>query len=273
MSEIVHQARRASRLSTLREDLDDEQRELDEIVSAITDDEWLLATASPGWSVADQIGHLTYFDAAAVDAILDPELFATETVRLFEGSQHKGLDEYTLGHFRRLSPRALLNAWRVNRVRLADATTTLSDDDRVPWYGPSMSAASFISSRLMETWAHGTDIVDTLGVNRIASDRLRHVARIGFMTRGWSYVVRGEEPPEGEVRVELSGPSGDLWAWGEENAADTVTGSAEEFCLVVTQRRHVDDTSLLSGELGRHWLVRAQAFAGVASDGPQQRSV
>jgi hypothetical protein len=50
-----------------------------------------------------------------------------------------------------------------------------------------------------------------------------------------------------------------------------VKGSAEEFCLVVTQRRHVKDTSLVVGDLGYHWMERAQAFAGAASDGPAPR--
>ena len=32
-----------------------------------------------------------------------------------------------------------------------------------PWYGPSMSARSFVTARLMETWAHGMDVADALG--------------------------------------------------------------------------------------------------------------
>ena len=83
--------------------------------------------------------------------------------------------------------------------------------------------------------------------------------------------MRGEEPPTGEVRLELTAPSGAAWTWGPEGADDTVRGSAEEFCLVVTQRRHLDDTGLVAGDLGRHWLLRAQAFAGPPSDGPAPR--
>ena len=135
-----------------------------------------------------------------------------------------------------------------------------------------MSAKSFLTARLMETWAHGTDIVDTLGATRPATDRLRHVAQLGYLTRAWSYGVRGDEVPVGEIRVELRGPSGGLWTWGPDDADEKVTGSAEEFCLVVTQRRHVDDTSLQYGPLGRDWLLRAQAYAGGPSNGPLPRS-
>jgi len=80
--------------------------------------------------------------------------------------------------------------------------------------------------------------------------------------------VRGETAPEGEIRLVLTGPAGQTWTWGPVDAAETVEGSAEGFCLVVTQRRHLDDTDLVVGGLGRHWLLRAQAFAGGPTDGP-----
>jgi uncharacterized protein (TIGR03084 family) len=123
----------------------------------------------------------------------------------------------------------------------------------------------------METWAHGTDVAGALQVERTATDRLRHVARLGYLTRAWSYRVRGEDLPSGDVRLVLTAPAGDLWTWGPRDAEDTVTGPAEEFCLVVTQRRHVKDTTIVAGDLGYHWLERAQAFAGAASEGPPPR--
>jgi uncharacterized protein (TIGR03084 family) len=135
-----------------------------------------------------------------------------------------------------------------------------------------MGAVSFLTARLMETWAHGTDVAEALGVTRQPTDRLRHIAQLGFMTRKWSYNVRGEELPAGTVRLDLTSPSNEQWSWGVPDADDCVSGSAEEFCLVVTQRRHVDDTSLTTGELGRDWLLKAQAFAGGPSEGPQVRS-
>jgi uncharacterized protein (TIGR03084 family) len=135
-----------------------------------------------------------------------------------------------------------------------------------------MGAKSFLTARLMECWAHGQDVLDALGVERTATDRLRHVARLGFITRGWSYANRGLEPPPGEVRVELAGPSGESWCFGPEDAPSAVTGPALDFCLVVTQRRHVDDTDLrITGEVARDWLEKAQAFAGPPTDGPTPR--
>ena len=260
-------------LNAIRDDLVAQQESLDEIVAAITDDQWRLATPSPGWSVADQIGHLTFFDATAAVAIIDTEAFRTSVEELMAGALEVGMDDYTLGDTRAMSSVEVLDSWREAREALREAALTLEEDDRVEWYGPSMGARSFLTARLMETWAHGTNVADALGTHLEATDRLRHIAQLGFITRNWSYVVRGEEPPPETVRLELQGPSGQIWTWGPDDADDVVRGSAEDFCLVVTQRRHVDDTSLEAGASAMHWLLRAQAFAGEPTNGPAPRGI
>jgi uncharacterized protein (TIGR03084 family) len=252
----------------LATDLRAEQEALDAIVAGLTDEQWGLSTPSPGWSVADQIGHLTYFDGAAATAIADPAAFTASVEQLMAADDRDALTLH-----RHLSPPELLAAWRANRKLLADVATGLEDGARVAWYGPSMGAKSFLTARLMECWAHGQDVADALGVERAATDRLRHIARLGVITRGWSYVNRGLEPPAGDVRVDLTGPSGALWRFGPDDAAGVVTGPALDFCLVVTQRRHPDDTALqVTGYVARDWLERAQAFAGPPTDGPARRS-
>ncbi len=136
--------------------------------------------------------------------------------------------------------------------------------DRIPWFGPDMSAMSFATARLMETWAHGVDVADALGVAREPTDRLRHVAELGVRTRGFAYVSRGMAPPDVPIRVDLATPDGDdVWAWGPAEAPDSVLGTALDFCLVVTQRRNPADTDLLSpAPRPREWIGIAQAFAG-----------
>ena len=69
------------------------------------------------------------------------------------------------------------------------------------------------------------------------------------------------------VRVELVAPSGACWTWGPDDAADRITGTALDFCLVVTQRRLLSDTALrCTGEAAAGWMQRAQAFAGGPTD-------
>jgi uncharacterized protein (TIGR03084 family) len=126
-----------------------------------------------------------------------------------------------------------------------------------------MSPASFATARLMEYWAHGQDIADGLGLARRPTARIRHVCHLGVRTRGFSFAIRGLPAPSEDVRVELVGPAGEHWAWGEEAAVDTVRGPALDFALVVTQRRLVDDTALeVHGDVAAQWMRIAQAFAG-----------
>jgi uncharacterized protein (TIGR03084 family) len=182
-------------------------------------------------------------------------------------------DDLTLGPFRAMTPDELLAAWRAGREELAAAGATLANDTRVEWYGPSMGSKSFLTARLMEAWAHGQDVVDAVGATRPATDRLRHIAQLGFITRGWTYANRGLEVPSTPVRVELTSPSGETWSFGPEDAPESIVGPALDFCLVTTQRRHVDDTDLVvTGPAARDWMEKAQLFAGPPSDGPAPRS-
>jgi uncharacterized protein (TIGR03084 family) len=259
-------------LDQVRADLLAEQASLDDVVAGITDEAWDTPTPSPGWTVADQIAHLAYFDGTATLAIEDPDAFNASVGELLTaaGEGSEALDALTLA--RDVPPADLLDRWRDNRARLAEAASGLDDGARIPWYGPPMGAKSFLTARLMETWAHGQDVVDALGAQRPATDRLRHIAQLGYITRGWSYRNRGLEVPEGDVRLELIAPSGATWTWGPEGAADVVRGPALDLCLVVTQRRHPHDTELeITGEIARDWLERAQAFAGPPTDGPAPR--
>jgi uncharacterized protein (TIGR03084 family) len=149
---------------------------------------------------------------------------------------------------------------------MLDALAAVPDGSRLEWYGPPMSVRSFVTARLMETWAHGQDVVDGLGLPidaRPPSDRLGHIAFLGCATRGWSYTVRGATAPDVAVRVELVLPSGAPFEHGDASAPDRVTGDALDFVLVVTQRRNVADTALaVKGDAAREWMSIAQCFAG-----------
>ena len=250
----------------IRADLVAEQEDLDSRVGGLEDRDWSRPTPAEGWSVGDQIGHLTYFDAAAITALTAPERFRAEV----EAALAQGGD-FTVRHLdraRAMSGPELLEVWRRGRHDLLAAVAGADPGVRVPWYGPPMSLASFVSARLMEAWAHGQDVVDGLGVVRAPTDRLRHVAHIGVRSRPFSYTVRGRQPPAEPVSVELVAPSGQPWTWEAEGSADVVRGSALGFCLVVTQRRHLDDTDVVAeGPRAEEWMEIAQAFAGPPGPG------
>jgi uncharacterized protein (TIGR03084 family) len=133
-----------------------------------------------------------------------------------------------------------------------------------------MSAVSFATARLMETWAHGQDIVDALEIDRPGTDRLRHVAHIGVLARPFSYRANNKIMPDAEIRVELMSPTGALWSWGTPDTSNRVSGDALDFCLVATQRRHLADTALqVEGTAALEWMTIAQTFAGPPGSGRQ----
>jgi uncharacterized protein (TIGR03084 family) len=162
-----------------------------------------------------------------------------------------------------MAPSGVLDWWRTASSALIGTARTLDPKARLPWYGPDMGAASFITARLMETWSHGLDVVDVVDGDRPDTDRLRHVAFLGVRTRAYSYMVRGMQPPETPTRVELTSPAGEKWVLGDADAVEVIRGTSTDFCRVVTQRRHLADTNLeVRGPAAEEWMAIAQAFAG-----------
>ena len=167
-----------------------------------------------------------------------------------------------------IPPAALLADWRSTRARLHDELLAVADGRKLPWFGPPMSAASMATARLMETWAHGLDVADALGVKRPATARLRSVAHIGVRTRDFAFAVNGLAAPTEPFRVELRAPDGSTWSWGPDDAVQRVTGSAEDFCMLVTQRRPRSALDVTAeGVDAQQWLTIAQAFAGPPGGG------
>ena len=253
-------------LDEIINDLAAEQAALARVLDGLSAGDWDVPTHGPGWSVRDQVSHLAYFDEAAARAIMDHEAFAAE-VREFLLAGSNAEARY-LARGRGMAPGGVLDWWRTASSALIAAARTLDPNARVPWFGPAMSAASFITARLMETWSHGLDVVDVAGAGRPDTDRLRHVAFLGVRTRAYSYAARGMEQPAAPVRVELTSPSGEKWVLGDAEAADVIRGTATDFCRVVTQRRHVADTNLeIHGSAAEEWMAIAQAFAGPPGQG------
>ncbi|MDD7938038.1 TIGR03084 family metal-binding protein [Actinomycetospora lutea] len=257
----------APSVQELLTDLDAERAAVMAIVRELPRDSWTLPTRAEPWTVRDQIAHLGWFDGAFARAISTPAEFEAERDAITDIA---GYVDRTLREVPEVGPAAL--AYWQDAARAFDRAARACDPSaRLPWYGPSMSLRSAITSRIMETWAHGGDVADAVGARLAPTDRLRHVADIAVRARAQGYRVRGREVPDVPVRIELTGPSGDVWRWGEgrEDGGDAITGDAEKFCLVLVRRRHVDDTSLeITGDAAREWMELGQAFAGTPGKDP-----
>lgn len=243
-------------LTGLCDDLRSERQELCAYLEALDDDQWSTATPAIGWTVLDQVTHLSWFDGAARLAIEEPKEFRVVAKSATSGSI--GIVETVARQERSRSGPDALSWLRRATEDLLSAISVCDPVVRVPWYGPDMSLPSLVTARIMETWAHGQDIVDALGIERRGTFRLRHVAFLGWRAVGNSFRAHGRPVPDAPVRVQL----GDI-EFGPEDAENVVSGPLLDFCLVVTQRRHVSTTDLVAeGPVAQEWLTIAQAFAG-----------
>jgi uncharacterized protein (TIGR03084 family) len=247
-------------------DLRAESDDLDAMVADLAPARWTELTPSPGWTIAHQIAHLLWTDRVAVTAVTDEAGFATvlaEAAKDPTGFVDAGAEELAA-----LPPDRLLADWRQTRTGLHNELMVVADGRKLPWFGPPMSAPSMATARLMETWAHGLDVADALGVKRPATARLRSIAHIGVRTRDFAFALHGLTVPAAPFRVDLDAPDGSTWSWGPDGAAQRVTGSAEDFCMLVTQRRPRAALDVhAAGDDAEKWLGIAQAFAGPPGPG------
>ena len=160
-----------------------------------------------GWTIADQVTHLAYFDDVTLQSITDPGQFRRDADALAAGGDDYP-DRVAAAH-RHLAGDALRTWFRTSRQRAAGRYAGCDPATRLPWFGPDMGVASSVTARIMETWAHGQDIADALGIEPPPTARLRHVAHIGI--RALRLQLPGQRPAGATepIRVELTAPDGD----------------------------------------------------------------
>ncbi|MCV7054320.1 TIGR03084 family metal-binding protein [Mycolicibacterium gilvum] len=251
----------------LLDDLKAESDQLTDCLRTLSFEQWGHDTPAVGWGIQDQVTHLAFFDDATAMALQRPDEFRSFADALMAD----GMDfpDRIAENHRILSPESIFNWFRDSRADLLDVLSAHEPKDRMPWFGPDMSAASAATARLMETWAHGQDIYDALGVEHPPSPGLRSIAHLGVATFAFTHRLHGLDVPTEDVYVALDAPDGGLWTWGTVDSPEKVRGSAEEFVLVVTQRRHWTETDLVAeGGIASRWLDVAQAFAGAPSRRP-----
>lgn len=256
-------------MKALCAELRDEYVELANLVGEISPAQWQLKSRFYRWTPFDEISHLLFFDERGLLAATDADAFAADTAQitkqLVKGREISAIARDCYGT---LAGASLATQWRACFDKLVAVLATLDPKARLPWYGPQMSARSFATARMMEVWAHGQDVYDVLAKRRTPTARLKHIAHIGVTTFGWTFVNRKLPVPAVVPHLALTGPDGSTWTWGEPSTTDFVSGSAEDFCLVVTQRRNVADTALRFAGSAAQWLPIAQCFAGPPADPP-----
>ena len=260
---------KAELVAALTRDLAQETADLLPLLAKLGEADWDAPTPAAGWSIQDQVTHLAFFDDTTLLSLHDRTAFLAQRDELRALGDR--FPDVIAEQHRHLPGGFCLEWFASSRASLIEAYKAADPATSLPWYGPDFSLPTSVTARLMETWAHGQDIADAIGVTRQPTARLRHVADIGVRAFAFCFQGRGLAVPAQPVRVELAGPSAPApsptWTWGPADAENRVTGDALDFCLVVTQRRNVADTRLaVAGDVATRWISIAQAFAGLPTD-------
>lgn len=246
------------------EDFREESRALAALLEPLSAQDLQRETQFKGWSIEDVLGHLHLFNVAAETSLQGEEAFGTFIAPIVADMQSgKSILECQFPWLNGLGGRDLFEAWKDGAESCADAFAAADPKARVKWVGPDMSALSLLTSRQMETWAHGQEVFDLLGQDRSEQDRIRNICHLGVSTFGWTFINRKEPVPDPAPYVQLTGPSGAVWEWNAPQPDNAVIGSAVAFAQVVAQVRNVQDTDLqTSGADAARWMEIAQCFAG-----------
>lgn len=248
-------------------DLIAEQSSVDTLVADLTEEQWLIPLPDVEmWNIKDAIIHIAFFDYAAT------KLMKGGAEDLISFSQtESGEDKYVRAtKYRHLTGAEVLSWWREERTRMACTFYEKHPKDRIPWApGLPMSAKSLASARLMELWAHSVDISDALGIDPVVKDRITSTLFLSWQARANSYTINDLIMPDTPMYLELTLPSGEIWAKGDPAAENYIKGSAREWALVAIRRRNWMDSDLeVVGEEARRYASIVQTYAGWADEAP-----
>jgi uncharacterized protein (TIGR03084 family) len=257
-------------LDSVLDDLQAESDQLERTLEKLPEPRWATPTPAEGWTIAHQVSHLAWSDETALTAAVDPMAFRSmveDSMTDPDHYVHKAAEEGA-----GVPPPMLLGRWRESRRRLHETLRLAPAGTKIPWYGPSMSAATMATARLMETWAHGQDIYTALDRVPRPTDRIKHICHLAHRTRDFAYHMRGLTPPPVEIRLDLVAPSGARWTFGDPDAPQSISGSAYHLILCATRRRHRDDLDLVAdGPDADEWLSIMQTFSGPPGTEPAPR--
>lgn len=224
-----------------------EQQQLDQFLQKIKVRNWSVLTPSEEWDIRDTISHLAHTEEYAHNAL------AEEGTMLDDLDEYETFDDFTeagveLG--RDMRPQDVIEWWRLGRANVVDALSRTTARDRVPWFFGDMSARSFATLRLSETWAHGLDVYAAADEEAPETDRLRHIIILTQKSLPWAFEQAGYEY-ETPVRIEGIGPMYAKYASGPADSEQLIRGPAGEICRVALQRLHPDDAEnvVVTGEI------------------------
>lgn len=225
------------------DDLAAEYDRLDGIFARLSAADWMSPSAAAGWSVVDVVLHLAQSEETVVATVTGapamPDRLAPDRNGM---TVDEAMDRWVTAE--RAGPEVVYPRWQAARRASLDVLRAADPDKASVWAATPLRPATMATTRLAEHWAHALDITGPLGIAYPDTARLRHIARLAHRTLPYAFEIAGE--PAGPVLADLTGPNGETWRYGPENAESVITGSAGAFCRVGAQRLTPEESGLVT---------------------------
>jgi uncharacterized protein (TIGR03084 family) len=235
-------------------DLVAEQQFLDQSLQRIPIKIWDMVTPSKPWTVRDTISHLADYEELGADSIA-----GGDRIKTWQNASDLGaLRNEAIKKGRAMRPQDVIEWWRGGRAKVVEPLSHMKAESRIEWIAGDMSARTFATYRLMETWAHGLDIYATLGLEVEDTPRIRHICWLGWKTLPYAFKEAGEDYEP--VRVEVIGPGYSKWVYGPDDTDQLIKGSASDWARIAVKRIKPKDTRLkLTGDYAEKAVQVAKA--------------
>lgn len=223
------------------DDLVAEDDRLEAILETYSEAQWLTESLCPGWTMADVMLHLAQTDESVIATAGSGDRAAAQ----WRSSATSVDDAMELQVQReRAAPSIVFERWKTARRGAVHALRVADPKVKLLWAAAPLRPATLATTRIAEHWAHALDVTEPLGVALPDTDRLRHVAWLGHSTLPYAFGLAGLQPQP--LRCELTGPGGETWTYGPQDAESRITGPVGDFCRIGAQRLTAADSELVA---------------------------
>lgn len=238
-------------------DLVAEQQGLDQSLQRAPDRDWKKRIVAGGPTVQETIARLAWGEQHAARLLLG-ERKVIDTIEGYADfdSFHKAGMALAKGK----RPQEVIEWWRFARADVVDALSRLKAGDLIPWFGGKITARTFATIRLAETWTQGLGILTTLDKEIVEHPRLVHIAWLGWATLPDAFDRAGEDYKK-PVRLELVGPAYARWVFGPESSENIIRGQGVDWCRLATGHTRKVGSLVATGPVAARALALAQIFS------------
>ena len=186
--------------------------EIDELLSGLSDEQWLVPTALPGWRVQDVVSHIIGTESLLLGIPTPtPDCDVSELPHVH--NEAGAMNECWVQHLQDESPPAMLERFRAVTT---ERRTVLADMDDASWDATMPTPAGlatygrFMRVRTFDCWMHEQDIRYAVGVWATDDVLLNPAAEqaLAEITATLGYVVGklGGAPSGSRIEFALTGP-------------------------------------------------------------------